>query len=145
MYSGRQPASTALMATLSATTTVFRPGISPRISSPRIPAPASISATAFSVGGTTGKPSVQPRSKYASIRPAGSSIRSRPAALLDLGPRVAQPDGTVEDRARRCRFAQVDAEVALTLELEDRAGRDSGQRRLQTRAAHDLERIRVED
>src|SRR2546422_2569863 len=144
MYSGRQPASTALMATFSATTTVFRPEISPRISSPRIPAPASISPTDFSVGGTTGKPSVQPRSKYASIRPAGSSIRS-PAALLDLGPRVAQPDGAVEDRASRRRLPQVDAEVALALELEDRAGRHTGQRRLQTRAAYDLERARVED
>src|SRR6266849_2977955 len=72
MYSGRQPASTALIATFSATTTVFRPAISPRTSSRRNPAPASISATDFAVGGTTGSPSVQPRSKYASIRLAGS-------------------------------------------------------------------------
>src|SRR5262249_59822790 len=72
MYSGRQPASTALIATFSATTTVLRPAISPSASSPRSAAPASISAMDFSVGGTTGNPAVQPRSKYASIRLAGS-------------------------------------------------------------------------
>src|SRR5262245_56979014 len=72
MYSGRQPARTALIATFSATTTVLRPAISPSVSSPRSAAPASISAMDFSVGGTTGSPSVQPRSKYASIRLAGS-------------------------------------------------------------------------
>src|SRR5262249_13843812 len=72
MYSGRQPAMTALIATFSATTTGCRPAISPSGSSPRSAAPASISAIDFSVGGTTGSPSVQPRSKYASIRLAGS-------------------------------------------------------------------------
>src|SRR5262245_49462211 len=72
MYSGRQPASTALIATFSASTTVFRPAISPSTWSRRSAAPASISAIDFSVGGTTGSPSVQPRSKYASIRLAGS-------------------------------------------------------------------------
>jgi hypothetical protein len=53
---------TALMATLSAVTTVLRPGISPRISWPFRPAPASMAATEVSVGGTTGSPSVQPAS-----------------------------------------------------------------------------------
>src|SRR5262245_37049308 len=72
MYSGRQPASTALIATFSARTTVFRPAISPSTWSRRSAPPASISAIDFSVGGTTGSPSVQPRSKYASIRLAGS-------------------------------------------------------------------------
>ena len=53
---------TALIATLSATTTVLRPGISPMTSSPRKPAAASIASTDASVGGTTGSPSVQPAS-----------------------------------------------------------------------------------
>src|SRR5262245_28333967 len=94
MYSGRQPASAALMATFSATTTVFRPGISPRISSRRSPAPASISATDFSVGGTTGSPSVQPRSKYASIRLAGSE-----SAIDDISGGRALPAEPVDDGA----------------------------------------------
>src|SRR5262249_57588302 len=93
MSSARQPARGALMAPFSATPTVFRPGISPRISSPRSPAPASISATDFSVGGTTGSPSVQPRSKYASIRLKGSESaidhlsggRTLPAEPVDDG------------------------------------------------------------
>jgi hypothetical protein len=55
--------SNSRVGTFSATTTVFRPAISPRTSSRRSAAPASISATDFSVGGTTGRPSVQPRSK----------------------------------------------------------------------------------
>src|SRR6185503_20916226 len=92
MYSGRQPASAALMATFSATTTVLRPGISPRISSRRSPAPASISATDFSVGGATGSPSVQPRSKYASIRLAGSE-----SAIDDLSGGRALPAEPVDD------------------------------------------------
>src|SRR5262245_25261072 len=94
MYSGRQPASAALMATFSATMTVLRPGISPRISSRRSPAPASISATDFSVGGTTGSPSVQPRSKYASIRLAGSE-----SAIDDLSGGRALPAEPVHDGA----------------------------------------------
>ena len=61
-YSGRQPAMTALIATLSAVTIVLRPAISPRISWPCRPAPASMAATVASVGGTTGRPSVQPAS-----------------------------------------------------------------------------------
>jgi hypothetical protein len=84
MYSGRHPARTALIATFSATTTVFRPAISPRTASPRSAAPASISAMDFSVGGTTGSPSVQPRSKYASIRLAGSG--SAVGDTLDIIP-----------------------------------------------------------
>src|SRR5206468_2276639 len=78
----------------SATTTVLRPGISPRISSRRSPAPASISATDFSVGGTTGSPSVQPRSKYASIRLAGSE-----SAIDDPSGGRALPAEPVDDGA----------------------------------------------
>ena len=61
-YSGRQPAMTALMASFSALTTTPRSSTSPMISSPRSAAPASIAAMDCSVGGTTGRPSVQPRS-----------------------------------------------------------------------------------
>src|SRR4029453_17030639 len=73
MSSGRQPAKTALIATFSARTTVFRPAISPSTWSRRSAPPASISAIDFSVGGTTGSPPGQPRAKYASIRLAGAA------------------------------------------------------------------------
>ena len=62
-YSGRHPAMTALMATFSTVTTLPRTGSVPSISLGDLPA-ASRNAPIFSVvGGTTGRPSVQPRSK----------------------------------------------------------------------------------
>src|SRR5215470_9807447 len=63
---------------------------------------------------------------------------------LDLGPRIAQPHAAVEHQMRGRRVTLVDAEVALTLELEARAAIDAGQRRLDPRVAHDLERARVQ-
>src|SRR5262249_56804465 len=63
---------------------------------------------------------------------------------LDLGPRVAQPHAAVEHQMRGRRVALIDAEVALALELEARAAVDAGQRRLQARAPHDLERIGIQ-
>ena len=62
MYSGRQPAITALMATCSAVTTTSRVGTAPSTMSGSSPATARNSSTSSGVGGTTGRPSVQPRS-----------------------------------------------------------------------------------
>ena len=62
MYSGRQPAITALMASSSALRTRSRSGISPSTWSGARPAASRKARTRFSVGGTTGRPSVQPRS-----------------------------------------------------------------------------------
>src|SRR5205823_10679255 len=63
---------------------------------------------------------------------------------LDLGPRVAKPHAAVEHQLRRRGVALVDAEVALTLELEAGAAVGTRERRLQARAAPDLERARAE-
>ena len=60
-YSGRQPASTALIAILS---TVARPSpgaTRPMSSSPSRPLAATAARTRSAVGGTTGSPSVTPR------------------------------------------------------------------------------------
>ena len=66
MYSGRQPASTALIATFSAVM-VRRRVVSVSTTSPGAqPTAARNGRTASAVAGTTGRPSVQPRSKYAS-------------------------------------------------------------------------------
>ena len=62
MYSGRQPAITALIAAFSALTTALRPLMAPSSSWPSSPAAASIAAMEASDGGTTGRPSVQPAS-----------------------------------------------------------------------------------
>ena len=66
-YSGRQPDMTALMAAFSTVQGARLGGISPMISSAARVVPASIRATRRSVGGTIGRPSVQPRSNAASI------------------------------------------------------------------------------
>ena len=73
-YSGRQPAITALIATFS-TVHSARSGGSTHTTSPGArDVPSSIRSTRSSVGGVTGRPSVQPRAKAASI---GSSALPR--------------------------------------------------------------------
>ncbi len=67
MYSGLQPASTALIATFSTVTGTRSGGISPTTSSGWRLVPLSMRSTRTGVGGTTGRPSLQPRSKQASI------------------------------------------------------------------------------
>ena len=57
---GRQPAMTALMASFSAVIACARTGSMPRSWSGGIIAHSRQAATAAAVGGTTGKPSVQP-------------------------------------------------------------------------------------
>ena len=66
MYSGLQPAITALAATFSAVISRRRSGSSPTISAPSLPPAARNSATLSVVGGNMGSPSVQPKSYRAS-------------------------------------------------------------------------------
>ena len=73
-YSGRQPAITALMATFSNVHSTRLGGtIATRSSAARV-VPVSMRSTRSGVGGTTGSPSVQPRSNIAS---ASSSAAPR--------------------------------------------------------------------
>ena len=67
MYSGLQPAITALIATFSTVQGARLGGIRPTISSGLRSVPPSMRRMRSSVGGTTGRPSLQPRSKQASI------------------------------------------------------------------------------
>ena len=60
-WSGSPPAITALTATFSAVTARPRTGSTPMTCSGGISAASRQAATASSVGGTTGSPSVQPR------------------------------------------------------------------------------------
>ena len=62
MYSGRQPAITAFAATLPTVISRRRSGSSPTTSSEDRPERSMNSPTRCSVGGTTGRPSVQPNS-----------------------------------------------------------------------------------
>ena len=77
-YTGRHPAMTALMAAFSAVTAIPRWGTVPMTSSGSVTPPASImSSTRSGVGGTIGRPSVQPSSKKRSWTSTSSiSIRS---------------------------------------------------------------------
>ena len=61
-YSGRHPAITALTATFSTVHSTRSGGTTATTSSGARVVPASIRSTRSSVGGTTGRPSVQPRS-----------------------------------------------------------------------------------
>src|SRR5262249_55489429 len=72
-YSGRHPAITALMAACQAVTARARTGSWRRTSAAGHGPPASIRSTSGSVDGTTGRPSVQSRSKQASMACQGSS------------------------------------------------------------------------
>ena len=64
-YAGRQPARTAQAATRSSVASPIDGGTNPRDTEPS--APPSIASTRSGVGGTTGRPSVQPRSNISSI------------------------------------------------------------------------------
>src|SRR5215510_4488814 len=86
MYSGRQPAITALTAIFS---TVPRPklgGTNAMSSLASRPEPATMAATRSRVGGTTGRPSVTPRSKSTSKGSTAASL-TIPSGLAD--PEVA--------------------------------------------------------
>src|SRR5207247_417816 len=71
-YSGRQPAITAFAATFSTVTVPWSGSMRPRTSSGAHVAPRSIASTSASVGGTTGRPSVQARASSASLASAKS-------------------------------------------------------------------------
>src|SRR5512140_948776 len=74
-----------------------------------------------------------------SRRPTTVSAR----LFLDLGPRILERDGAIEDRLTGSRIA-VDAEVPETLELEAAAGRGGSQRRLELGIVDDFQRLRIE-
>src|SRR5207248_2790608 len=76
-YSGVQPAITALMATFSAVTVTNRSRMYASFVSGASRAASSIACTADSVGGTTGKPSLQPRWKQKSTAAAKSFTLKR--------------------------------------------------------------------
>ena len=79
-YSGLQPAITALIATFSTVTSTRSGGTTATISSRRRGwCRSSIRSTRSSVGGTTGRPSVQPRSNSASISSSASASSTRRA------------------------------------------------------------------
>ena len=84
MYSGRHPAITAFAATFSTLISRRRSGSSPTISSADLPPQSMNCATLRSVGGTTGRPSVQPRRYICSIASIGSShsIPIPPVSML---------------------------------------------------------------
>src|SRR5437867_1183950 len=125
------------------------PGVRGRpIASKKFSSPAGVSfGSAWPLAGT-GCQNDAPSLGWITVArpPTDSALLMTPslALALDLGPCIAQPNDAVEDRARRRRLAQVHAEVPLALELEARARRDAGQRRLQARSADDFERARVE-
>src|SRR5204862_4712975 len=75
-YSGLQPAMTRLIANTSRLKVPCRGGILHSTSSGSPPSAATIAATVSSVGGTTGSPSVQPCSKYHSVRSVPRGTRS---------------------------------------------------------------------
>jgi hypothetical protein len=85
MYSGRQPAMTALIAIFS---TVARPSCgatSPISSRPSRPLARTAACTRASVGGTTGSPSVTPRAKRASMASSSATRRRSYANAAALG------------------------------------------------------------
>src|ERR1700704_2196544 len=99
-YSGRQPAMTALIAACHAVTARSRTGSWSSTASARQGPPASICSTSATVGGTTGRPSVQSRAKQASTACQGSST-SRPG----YGSSFTSGSGS-ERRAGRCPTAR---------------------------------------
>src|SRR3989454_705959 len=77
MYSGLQPAITALMATFSAVTETERWAMNPTSCLPSSRAASSIAPTRSSVGGMTGRPSVHPCAKQNSMASPTSATRWR--------------------------------------------------------------------
>ncbi len=83
---GRQPAMMALTATFSAVIARWRTGSIPMSWSGGMPTQSSAASTAAAVGGTMGRPSVQPRAWKYSWASAGSSsgIRREPSSLVSV-------------------------------------------------------------
>src|SRR5919109_1457598 len=81
MYSGRQPAMTALVAMASIVATPWRGGTTPTTAIGSRPEAAIMRSTNSSVGGTMGKPSVQPLAKYCSMMSMAPRTVSSPVSL----------------------------------------------------------------
>ena len=110
MYSGLQPAITALMATFSTVHACSSGGTEPNTSPGRRVVPASMRNTRCGVGGTTGKPSVQPRLKHASM----SSSES---------PRVTWRDCNGESPKRNCSSSATPGSRVLDAHPARKAGK----------------------
>ena len=115
-YSGRHPAITAAIATFSTVRLhQVRRGDDDDDRRPRASVPVNIRSTRSSVGGTTGNPSVQPRSNIASIsssrvaisirREAACPLRTDFAAVDEVGVDAERPAARTEGwevLAKRC-------------------------------------------
>ena len=75
-YSGRQPAMTALIAIFSTVSSTKSGGAIATMSEGASEVPLSMRITRSGVGGTTGKPSVQPRAKRASISSSSDAMET---------------------------------------------------------------------
>ena len=93
-YSGRQPAITALTATFSTVHSTRSGGTTATTSSGARVVPSSMRRTRASVGGTTGRPSVQPRSNRA------SNSSSRAASSMRRLRRTLPPKRTASSSLR---------------------------------------------
>ena len=99
-YSGRHPAMTALTAAFSAVMTRPLTGSAPSMSEGSRPPASSAARTLSSVGGTTGSPSVQPRSTNESNSAASSSNASR----LDVREGDVMAAKKIPDSAQRRQY-----------------------------------------
>src|SRR5688572_33162404 len=104
MYSGLQPAITALIATFSAVIETWRFSMNATCSPGSMPPAASIALMRSAVAGTTGRPSVQPLVKHSSIASSGFwTVMGREASgvsiwrwrMADGGWRMAKDDTAV--------------------------------------------------
>ncbi len=89
MYSGFAPAITALIATFSTVHSTRSGGTTATMSSGARVVPWSIRSTRASVGATTGRPSVHPRSKSASASSSSAAISTRRLRRTDPPNRTA--------------------------------------------------------
>ena len=108
-YSGLQPASTALIATFSTVHSTRSGGTTATMSSGARSVPSSMRSTRASVGGTTGSPSLQPRSNIASASSSRSASCTRRAWSFAPSNRTRSPSaiGGI-DRQRAAPRSHVD-------------------------------------
>ena len=90
-YSGRQPAITAEMATFSTVTSTRSGGTVATMSWASRRVPSSMRSTRSSVGGTTGRPSVQPRENIASNSSSSSASSMRRECSRPPSKRTRRP------------------------------------------------------
>src|SRR5215510_12470313 len=126
MYSGRQPAMTALIATFSAVTDTDRFVMKASSCFGSRRAAASIMVTRSSVGGTTGKPSVQPCWKQNSLA-STSSTRCR----LDVSAAAMDPSSGTTFLAQQYSAAPGSPASARPDQRQDRSHSDRRRRHQQ--------------